>query len=164
MTKKVDDAGFTSKRTVKKPCGQAKKRSRQVSVASNAAAGVVSQIQLDAKKNLNVSMRGHFYEKAASRRIRHRAALMASGSASAAVPLALNRRQSSTSSTMSTRCAEGRPPTAHRVLVDPQFEDDPNLQAVKGKPVSFKGRADLVVKAQQIARKKMNTGARFGGH
>lgn len=125
---------FASKRIVKKPFP---KRIRKTSGDQT----VSVPVHLD-EKRLNVSVRGDFYEKASSRRCRHRAALMASGSASEAVPLALLRRRSSSSN------AERRP-SANRVLVAPQFEEDPNLQAVKGKPVSFKGKAQLACKVRK---------------
>jgi hypothetical protein len=153
MTRKLDDTGVTSRRTVKKKPCDAAKRIRLSAVASVAPGpNVVISQKLD-EKNLNVSVRGHFYEKASSRRNRHRVALLASGSANEAVPLALLRRRSSSSA---ERC-----PSANRVLVvAPQFEEDPNLQAVKGKPVSFKGRSHLAGLAQQKARMKMKTKGR----
>jgi hypothetical protein len=152
MTRKLDDTGVTSRRTVKKKPCDAAKRIRLSSVASVAPGpNVVISQKLD-EKNLNVPVRGHFYEKASSRRNRHRVALLASGSANEAVPLALLRRRSSSSA---ERC-----PSANRVLVAPQFEEDPNLQAVKGKPVSLKGRSHLAGIAQQKSWMKMKTKGR----
>lgn len=101
------------------------------------------------KKNLNVSADGTFYEKAASRRVRHRAALLRSKSADEAVPLAALGR----------RAAEPwRPRRSTSVLVAPEFKEDPNLQAIKGKPVSFQGKYQLVAKVQQRAIHKMGGG------
>lgn len=52
-----------------------------------------------AKNNLNVSRGGKFYERAKSRRSRHRDALMSTGDSKAAVPLGKSRRRSSSSIT-----------------------------------------------------------------
>lgn len=70
--------------------------SKKITPAKHATAPTIEL----AKKNLNVSRGGSLYERAKSRRSRHREALMSSGDSEAAVPLGKSRRLSSSSITV----------------------------------------------------------------
>lgn len=109
--------------------------------AANANRPVSSSLD---RTQLNVAADGHFYEKAASRRSRHRLALLRSKSADEAVPLALLGRCRAVA-----QPRKPRPTSATNFLVAPEFEEDPNLLAIKGKPLSFKGQHQIMDKVQK---------------